>query len=400
LGNALIHFDEAFALLAAAAVPLESERVPIGMAHGRVLASDVHANLSAPPRDVSAMDGYAVRDTDLRAGGAVRLRVAGDSFAGSGHDRRLGTGECIRIFTGAPIPSGADRVVVQEVVTREGDLALFQGALGPSRHIRTRGSDFSEGDLLLPAGRLLDYRALVAAAGGDLAHLDVRRRPRLAVLSTGDELADPGTARGMQDRVPESVSLGVLALARDWGAEPLARVRVADDLPRMERAAAEAVEAADLVVVTGGASVGDRDFARAMFAPLGLDLLFSKVAMKPGKPVWFGRVRDTLVLGLPGNPTAALLTARLFLAPLVAGLTGRDAAEALRWRPVVLGAPLPPAGERETFVRARWNGAVAHPVGNQDTSMQKMFADASLLLRRPAGAPGAEAGDRVDALDL
>jgi molybdopterin molybdotransferase len=396
----LINFDEASALLAAAALPLQGERVPIGMAHGRVLASDVRAELSAPPCDVSAMDGYAVRDTDLRAGGAVRLRVVGDSFAGSGHDRPLGAGECIRIFTGAPIPPGADRVVVQEVVARDGDIALFGEAPGPSRHIRDQGSDFSEGDLLLPAGRLLDYRALVAAAGGDLAHLDVRRRPRLAVLSTGDELADSGTARGLRDRVPESVSLGVLALAREWGADPLARVRVPDDLPLMERAAAEAAERADLVVVTGGASVGDRDFARAMFAPLGLHLLFSKVAMKPGKPVWFGRVRDTLVLGLPGNPTAALLTARLFLAPLIAGLTGRNAAEALRWRPVVLGAPLPHAGERETFVRARWNGAVAQPVGNQDTSMQKMFADASLLLRRPADAPAAEAGDMVDALDL
>jgi molybdopterin molybdotransferase len=396
----LINFDEASALLAAAAVPLEGERVPIGMAHGRVLASDVRAELSAPPCDVSAMDGYAVRDTDLRAGGAVRLRVVGDSFAGSGHDRPLGAGECIRIFTGAPIPPGADRVVVQEVVARDGDIALFNEAPAQSRHIRVQGSDFSEGDLLLPAGRLLDYRALVAAAGGDLAHLDVRRRPRLAVLSTGDELADPGTARGLRDRVPESVSLGVLALAREWGADPLARVRVPDHLPLMERAAAEAVERADLVVVTGGASVGDRDFARAMFAPLGLHLLFSKVAMKPGKPVWFGRVRDTLVLGLPGNPTAALLTARLFLAPLIAGLTGRNAAEALRWRPIVLGAPLPHAGERETFVRARWNGAVAQPVGNQDTSMQKMFADASLLLRRPAEAPAAEAGDMVDALDL
>ena len=395
----MIGFDDAVAIVAGAGAPLGAEIVPIAEAQGRVLAQPVRAMVNAPPCDVSAMDGYAVRDADLAAA-PVRLRVIGESFAGQGHAGAVGAGECVRIFTGAPVPSGADRVVVQEMVRREGDVAVIETLPGPARHIRTRGSDFAEGDQLLPAGRLLDYRALVAAAGADAGSVEVWRRPRVALLGTGDELSEPGTARDLAERIPESVSFGVLALARDWGADPITRARLPDDLPVMERAAAAAVADADLVIVTGGASVGEKDFARAMFAPLGLELLFSKVPIKPGKPVWLGRARDTLVLGLPGNPTSALVTARLFLAPLLAGLTGRDPAEALRWRTVPLAAPLPPCGERETFVRARWNGTAAEPASNQDSSAQKTLADSTLLLRRRAGAPTAEAGDTVKALDL
>ena len=395
----MIGFDDVVAIVAGAGAPLGAEIVPIAEAQGRVLAQPVRAMVNAPPCDVSAMDGYAVRDADLAAA-PVRLRIVGESFAGHGHAGAVGAGECVRIFTGAPVPSGADRVVVQEMVRREGDTAVIEVLPGAARHIRARASDFAEGDALLPAGRRLDYRALVAAAGADADSVEVWRRPRVALLGTGDELSEPGTARDLAERIPESVSFGVLALARDWGADPITRARLPDDLPVMERAAAAAVADADLVIVTGGASVGEKDFARAMFAPLGLDLLFSKVAIKPGKPVWLGRARDTLVLGLPGNPTSALVTARLFLAPLLAGLTGRDSAEALRWHSVPLAAPLPPCGERETFVRARWNGTAAEPASNQDSSAQKTLADSTLLLRRRAGAPAAEAGDTVKALDL
>lgn len=395
----MIGFDEAVGIVADKARPLGSERVSIADARGRILAGEIRAVVSAPPCDVSAMDGYAVCDADLKTVPA-RLRVVGESFAGRGHRGRIGAGECVRVFTGAPIPAGADRVVVQEVVRLDHGEALFDTAPDAARHIRGCGSDFNRGDLLLPAGRLLDYRALVAAAGADLAEVAAWRRARTMLLGTGDELAEPGTAHGSADRIPESVSFGVMALAQDWGAQPVARRRLPDDLPLMEHAAAEAVDMADLVVVTGGASVGEKDYARAMFAPSGLELFFSKVAIKPGKPVWFGKAGKALVLGLPGNPTSALVTARLFLAPLVAGLTGRDPAEALRWRALPLASPLAPTGNRETFVRAHWTGAAAEPMSNQDSSAQKTLADSGLLLRRLAGAPAAHAGDQVEALDL
>ncbi|MFV0623977.1 molybdopterin molybdotransferase MoeA [Sphingomonas sp. ac-8] len=395
----MIGFDEASARIAAAAQPLRRETLPLPQAHGRVLASAVLAQVDSPPSAVSAMDGYALRSADLGAY-PLRLRIAGEALAGSPHPGPVEPGSCVRIFTGGQVPAGADRVVIQERVTRDGETAVIEADPGAARHVRTRGCDFAAGDLLLPAGRLLDYRALVAAAGADCDRLELWQRPRLALLGTGDELVAPGTARGTPDRIPESVSFGVLGLARDWGADPVLHRRLPDDLPTLAAAAAEAVDAADLVVVTGGASAGDRDFARAMFAPLGLERRFDKVAIRPGKPVWFGRVRDTLVLGLPGNPTAALLTARLFLAPLLAGLSGRDPAEALRWRPVPLAASLAAGGERESFVRARWTGSAAEPLSDQDAGAQRTLAEATLLLRRPAGAPAAPAGTPVHALDL
>jgi molybdopterin molybdotransferase len=220
------------------------------------------------------------------------------------------------------------------------------------------------------------------------------------LLSTGDELVDPGLAHANSEAIPESVSFGVSALASLWGAHEVGRVRLRDDLPAMEPVAAEAAGKADLVVVTGGASVGEKDFARAMFAPLGLELIFSKVAIKPGKPVWLGRAGEALVMGLPGNPTSALVTARLLLAPLVAGLSGLDPALALRWTRMMLAAPLDTGGDRETFVRARRRGQAAEPIDNQDSSAQRALADADLLLRRRPNAPSCAAGKEVDALDF
>jgi molybdopterin molybdotransferase len=395
----MIAFDEAVRLVAEAGRPLGSERVAIAEAHGRVLAAPVEAQVRAPPCDTSAMDGYAVKDADL-AELPARLAVAGASYPGGGFDGAMAAGTCVRLFTGAPVPAGADRVVIQENVVRDGDFAVIAEAPGAARHIRRRGSDFELGDRLLESGRRLDPRALVAAAGGDLAEVEVWRRPRLIVLATGDELVDPGAARSQVGAIPESVAIGVTALADAWGAEPVGRRRLRDELPAMETAAAEALEVADLVVVTGGASVGERDHAKAMFAPAGLELLFSKVAVKPGKPVWLGRAQGRLVMGLPGNPTSALVTARLLLAPLIAGLTGRDPAEALRWREAALSDALGPCGERETFVRAAAERGCVRPLANQDSSAQRMLAAADLLIRRPAGATAAKVGDRVEVLEF
>jgi molybdopterin molybdotransferase len=390
----MISFDEAVRRAADAARPLGREPVPLAQAAGRVLAAPVVARVDSPPADCSAMDGYAVREADLPGS----LRLIGESFAGSGFDGAIRPGACVRIFTGAPLPAGADRVVIQEEAVREGALVAISGRPGPFRHIRLRGSDFRAGDILLEAGRRLDPRALVAAAAADLAEVEAWRRPAVLVLGTGDELAPPGEAQGRPGAIPESISFGVAALAESWGGASLGSRRLADDLPALERAAGEALERADLVVVTGGASVGEKDYAKAMFEPHGLDLIFSKVAIKPGKPVWLGRTGASLVLGLPGNPTSAMVTARLLLAPLVAGLAGL--AGALRWHRLPLAEPLPACGDRETFHRARRLDAGAAPLANQDSGAQKALADADLLLRSRPHDPPREAGEEIEALDF
>jgi molybdopterin molybdotransferase len=390
----VISFDEAVALIAEAARPLERERVELDEAQGRVLAEAVRARVDAPSADVSAMDGYAVREADLPG----RLRVAGESFPGRGFAGTMHAGECVRIFTGAPVPEGANRVVIQEEVTRDGEVASFVEPVREVHNIRRRGSDFAAGDLLLEPGRRLGARALVAIAAADVPELEVFRRPRVAVLATGDELVSPGEAAGRVGRLPDSVSPGVAALIADWYGVVVLRRRLRDDLEQMRSVAASALEAGDLVVVTGGASVGERDFARAMFD--GLDLIFSKVAIKPGKPVWLGRIGGRLVIGLPGNPTSAMVAARLLLAPLLAGLSGRAPAEALRWRSAPLAEGIGPCGARETFVRARYDGEAARPLPNQDSGAQKMLADAALLIRRRPGAPAVAADERVDILDF
>ena len=392
----MIGFDEAAGLLARAANPARQERVALAEAYGRVLAAPVTARLDSPAADTSAMDGYAVREADLVPGAG--LRVIGESFAGRGFDGAVAAGECVRIFTGAPMPPGADRVIIQETVRRDGDLAIPDGAPGRDRHVRAQASDFRRGDELLPAGRRLDPRAMVAAAAADVAAVEVWARPTVIVLSAGDELAEPGQAAGRPGAIPDSVSFGVAAMALHQGAEIVDRLRLPDEPGLLEAAAAAALDRADLVVVTGGASVGEKDYARAMFEPEGLELVFSKVAIKPGKPVWLGRARGRLVLGLPGNPTSALVTARLFLAPLLAGLAGEAPDAALRWRPARLAHDLPPCEERETFHRAVWRDGRVATVTNQDSSAQRALAAAELLIRRRPGAPAALAGDTVEVL--
>jgi molybdopterin molybdotransferase len=395
----MISLDEALAHVRAVALPLGKEAVAVSEAAGRVLAELLVARISSPRSDVSAMDGYAVREADVAVLPA-RLAVVGESFAGTSWDGTVGAGQCARIFTGAPVPAGADRVVIQEDVRRVDGVAIIDRHPGNAWHIRKQGSDFEQGDELLPAGRLLDKRAIVAAAAADAAIVEVFTRPRVHILSTGDELAEPGTAAETRDAIPESVSLGVAALAAEWGAEVVGRTRLRDDLPAMEVAATQAVADVDLVVVTGGASVGEKDFAKRMFEPAGLDLIFSKVSIKPGKPVWLGRAGKALVMGLPGNPTSALVTGRLLLAPLLAGLGGREAADALRWRSARFNSQLDACGARETFHRARWIGDSVELLGFQDSGAQKALAEADILIRQPADSPAIPTGAEVTVLDF
>jgi molybdopterin molybdotransferase len=395
----MISFDEAVELARSIAQPLGSEKIPLAGAAGRALARPVIAQIDSPRTDVSAMDGYALCDADL-ASMPASLEVVGESFAGASWSGSVGSGTCARIFTGAPVPHGADRVVMQENVHREGDVAIISDRPGPARHIRLRGSDFAQGETLLPAGRLLDPRTIVAAAAADVAEIEVYRRPRVHILSTGDELAEPGTARERADAIPESVSFGIAALSEQWGGQCIGRTRLRDDLATMRTEAAKTIEGADVVVVTGGASVGEKDFAKAMFEPLGLDLLFSKVAIKPGKPVWLARSRDKLVIGLPGNPTSALVTGRLLLAPLLAGLSGQSFERALRWRKVSLAADLGACGPRETFHRARLIDGETEILSFQDSSAQKALAEADLLVRQPANSAAVERGAALVVLDF
>ncbi|MDQ0464418.1 molybdopterin molybdotransferase [Caulobacter ginsengisoli] len=396
----MIGFDEACRRLAALATPLGVEFVPLDRAAGRILAAPVIARRSAPAVEVSAMDGYAVRDADLAAG-PVRLRLVGEAFAGSAPRLApLGAGDCVRIFTGAPMPAGADRVVIQEVTRREGEAVLLVERPSPAWHVRAAGSDFALGETLLDASVRLSPQALVAAAAADIGAVQAYRRPRLALISTGDELVAPGQAADAPGTIPESVSFGVAALADAWGGEVVSRRRLGDDLPGLARAAGEALDEADVVVVTGGASVGERDFSKAMFQSHRLRLAFEKVAIKPGKPVWLGRAGKRIVLGLPGNPSAAMVTARLFLAPLLAGLGGRRPEEALAWRTMPLLAPLDACGDRECFHRGRGAADGVKPLGNQDSSAQKELAMADLLIRRRAGARLLPAGGLVEVLSF
>jgi molybdopterin molybdotransferase len=391
----MISFDEAIALIASVSEPLGIETVALADASHRVLAAPVIARIDSPRADVSSMDGYAVREEDLGRLPA-RLRVVGVSSPGAGWSGTVAPGTCARIFTGAPVPAGADRVIIQENVRRDGEVAVVDEHSGVEPYIRQRGSDFAVGDELLPAGRILDPRALVAAAAADVGELEVYRQPRLHILSTGDELAEPGSARETVEAIPDSVTFGVAALAEQWGARCVGRSRLRDDLASMQSSAFEVVQGADVIVVTGGASVGEKDFAKAMFEPLGLQLIFSKVAIKPGKPAWLGRADRCLVVGLPGNPTSAMVTARLMLTPLLSLLGGRELEGALDWTPLPLASPLQSCGARETFHRASLRSGTVEVLSFQDSGAQKALADADVLVRQAAHSPAVPAGAMVE----
>lgn len=391
-----IGFDEAVARLPGAEALLGAETIPLDLAIGRVLAGPLFARQDSPRQPTAAMDGYAVRDA--ATGPDQPLRVMGESRAGLGFPGIVGAGEAVRIFTGAPMPVGTDRCIVQEHAIRDHSSVRFTTGYGPGWHVRAIASDFAAGALLLDRGTRLSPQAMVAAAAADVASVTVAVQPRVAILGTGDELAPPGTAADRPGAIPESVSFGVAAMVAEAGGLVVQRARGRDYLPALHHLAGSLLEAADLVVVTGGASVGDHDLARPTFEPYGLELLIDKVAIKPGKPVWVGRAGGRWVLGLPGNPTSALVTAALFLRPLLAALQGQDPQQRLRWRRLPLAAPLAAVGGRETFVRARWDRDGLEPLDNQQSGAQAALAAADWLIRRPVGGAAAAAGESVSAL--
>ncbi|QKG71168.1 molybdopterin molybdotransferase MoeA [Erythrobacter mangrovi] len=389
-------FDEAIALLAEAVQPLGRETVTLSDAGGRFLAAPLHARTDAPRHTVSAMDGYAVVKATTEAG--HWLDVIGESRAGGPYAGTVASGQAVRIFTGASLPAGADYVIVQEHAVREGQRVQFTPGFGPGDNLRLAGSDFRAGQVLVPAGTRLTPRGMVAAAAADLAHVEVSLTPSVAIIATGDELAAPGSSFDQPNTLPESGSFGVAALAECAGATVVARCTGPDDMGELEALAAQALADADCVVVIGGASVGDHDLAKPMFAAHGLELVFSRLDIRPGRPVWLGRAQGKWVLGLPGNPTSAMVTARLFLRPLLAGLQDGSVDAELVSTAMPLAAAIPEAGARETFIRASAGPDGLVPVGNQESGAQSPLLAADWLIRRAAGAPACEAGELVQAL--
>lgn len=398
---ALIPVEEALQRLLSGIEPLEAETVPIEDAGGRVLAAPLSALRTQPPFDASAMDGYAVRAADVAAA-STRLEVIGESAAGRRFTGLVGPGQAVRIFTGAPLPDGADAILIQEDTRAlEGGAieAIEPATLG--RHIRRRGLDFSEGEALLPAGRLLDPAAISLAAAANHATVRVVRRPVLAIVATGDELLPPGSAPG-PDQIIASNSFGVAELAREAGAVARNLGIVPDRQEAIRAAIGDALRQADVVVTLGGASVGDHDLVRGVLTGMGMQLDFWKVAMRPGKPLMFGLFGRTRVLGLPGNPVSSLVCSHLFLLPLLARLGGRPHAAALV--DATLGTTMPANDGRQDYVRAILtgddSGQVATPFATQDSSMLRTLAEANCLIVRPPYALAAAAGDPCKVLTV
>lgn len=391
---ALMPVDEALARLLDGADPLPAETVTIDAAAWRVLARDIAARRTQPPFDASAMDGYAVRSADVASPPAT-LTVIGEAPAGRGFAGEVGPGQAVRIFTGAPVPAGADAVLIQENtrIAAPGSVDAVE-PVAAGRNIRRKGLDFRDGDPLLSAGRTLDPAALSLAAAANHAVLPVVGRPRVAILATGDELLPPGSVLG-PDQIIASNSYGVAAVVARTGGEVLDLGIVPDDRALIADAVARArASGANILVTLGGASVGDHDLVRDVLSAEGMSLDFWKIAMRPGKPLMFGRFGDMRVLGLPGNPVASLVCSNLFLAPLVARLAGRD--HAVDLRDAVVGTAMAENDQRQDYVRARadWRDGrlVADPFPIQDSSMLRTLADANALIVRAPFAPAAPAG--------
>lgn len=400
---ALLPVDQALQRLLDGAEPADSEQVSIGEAAGRVLAEEVRALRTQPPFDASAMDGYAVRAADIETV-PVTLDVIGQAPAGQHFPGMVGPGQAVRIFTGAPVPPGADTVVIQENtrLLDNGAVEIVELTAG-GRNIRLKGLDFSTGDLLLEKGWLLDAGAVSLAAAANHPTLSVLRRPLLAIIATGDELLPPGSEPG-PDQIIASNGYGVAAIARSVGAEVLDLGIVSDSLPAISSRIRHAIEQrADVIVTLGGASVGDHDLTHDALVAEGMTLGFWKIAMRPGKPLMFGRRGTTRFLGFPGNPVASLVCSHLFLKPLLSRLGGRAFSQDIR--DAVLDEPMAANDLRQDYVRAMLHDEpdgriTATPFATQDSSMLKTFSQADGLIIREPFAPAAEAGSICKVLRL
>jgi len=395
----VISVGDALAKILARARPLGPETVAIADAAGRVLAAPLVAALDNPPFDASAMDGFALRAAEATAG--ARLELAGLAQAGAPFAGEIGPARCVRIFTGAPVPHGADAVVMQEMTEPAGDAVTITADAAVGQNIRPRGNDFSAGDELLPAGAALTPQALALAAAS-AASLQVARRPTVALISTGDELVAPGRTPGPSQIVASN------ALALNSLLAPFAAVTdrgiVGDDEAALGAAVSAALGSADILITIGGASVGDRDLVPAILDGAGVALDFRRVAMRPGKPLMFGIRGDTLVFGLPGNPVSALVTAVVMVLPAVKAMLGLPDPAGGRLR-APLAAAIPANGPRRHFLRGRlepdpdgtWR---AHPFSQTDSAHLSSLARANALIVQPEDDPGRIEGDLVEVIGL
>jgi molybdopterin molybdotransferase len=397
---ALLSVAEALARVTQGLEPLGAESVALDSANGRVLAEDLAALLTQPPFDASAMDGYAARAEDVAVLPAT-LRLIGISAAGAGFDGKVGQGETVRIFTGAPVPEGADTIVIQEYAEKTNGVVIAKAA-EPGRYVRPRGQDFKQGEVLLAAGTRLGPRELMLAAAMNHAELPVRRKPKVAILATGDEVVPPGSELG-KDQIVSSVPIGLATLVARAGGEPMS-LGIAKDDPKSLVTLARAGSAADILVTAGGASVGERDLVASALKTEGLEIDFWKIAMRPGMPLLYGRLGSQRVLSLPGNPVSALITAHVFLVPMLAAMLGL--ATAARPLPeAVLGEALEANGERQHYMRAisewREDGRrVVRPLPSQDSSLVAELARADCLIVRTPDAPALPSGARVGIIPL
>jgi molybdopterin molybdotransferase len=391
-------------VLAAPRGPLRRESVGLSKAYARTLAADLAAERTQPPKAVSAMDGYALRAEDAGAPG-VRLTIIGTSAAGRGFAGKLGPGEAVRIFTGAPVPDGADAIVIQEDTQSQGTSVVINAPAKPLAYIRPAGLDFREGEVLLRAGTRLGASELALAAAMNHAALDVAAKPRVAILATGDELVIPGGMPG-PDQIVASNPFAIAAFVERAGGEPINLGIATDDFAALERAIERALsEQADVLVTLGGASVGEHDLVQSALTRRGMQLGFWRIAMRPGKPLIHGRMGAMSILGLPGNPVSSIVCAILFLVPLIRHLQGDPDAGAPQDEPAILGADLPMNDGRKDYLRARLlrdaeGRPVATPASRQDSSMLRVLADSNCLVIREPHAPAAKAGEPCRVLRL
>jgi len=370
------------------------EHVPLLEADGRVLAEPVSAQRTQPPFAASSMDGYALKavEADLHA----QFKVVGEAAAGHGWTGTVGAGQAVRIFTGAPVPEGADKVVIQEDVTRSGDLITITDDPGAKDNIRPAGIDFVEGDTL-DAPRILGPADIALLASMNVAQVPVRRAPVVALIATGDELVMPGEDPG-PDQIIASNTFGLSAMLRRLGALPRL-LPIARDSAASLTTVFSLAKGADLIVTIGGASVGDHDLVGHVAGELGMERSFYKVAMRPGKPLMAGRLHGTPMVGLPGNPVSAMVCGAIFLTPMIRAMQGLGQAAAPRHQ-LPLAAPLTANGPREHYMRGRiQNGAVAD-AGVQDSSLLSVLANANALIVRAPNDPPRDAGELVDVVDL
>lgn len=396
-GQPLISVDEALARITGALTPVGSEMVSIAQAHGRVLAQAVISNRTQPPFAVSAMDGYAVRAGDV-ANVPAKLTIIGQAPAGGAFTGAVGPGQAVRIFTGGPLPKGADTIVIQENTQADGNLVTVTQPVTAGRHIRAEGLDFRTGNVLLAEGRRLGARDVALAAAMNVPWLCVRRRPRLALLATGDELVRPGEPIGPH-QIVSSNALGLAAMIAACGGEAIDLGIAADDREEL-RAMALGARGADMLITLGGASVGDHDLVQSVLGEAGLKVDFWKIAMRPGKPLIFGHMGQTPMLGLPGNPVSSMVCGLLFVRPAIAALLG-EVGGGNYTGAAILGADMGANDNRQDYVRASLSAdGVATPFTVQDSAMLSSLAKAGCLIIRPPFAPAARAGDSVPAVML